>query len=155
MLSKFPFPFSFPRAPFLSFSEIFPLGFVTFFSLAFQSLDRDSLLPGVLIITSSVPSRGLLMESYALGFIQEFSACCSRDSRKVSHNWYWSKNHKRGFSWALGLAGRGCWLSICPPWGSVWCEFARHFDELRGEEVDLSSWGAGPFVQTTLIRFLV
>lgn len=94
VLYEFPFPFSFPQVLFLSFSEIFPVGFASFLFLAFQSLDRDFLLPGVLIITSSVPSHGPLMEACTLGFIQEFSFCCSRDSRKISHNWYWSKNNK-------------------------------------------------------------
>lgn len=83
-----------------------PQGFVSFFPLAFQSLDRDSPLPGVLIITSSVPSYGLLMESCALGFLQKFSVCCSQESRKSSHNWYWNKNNKAlGFSWAAGRLG--------------------------------------------------
>lgn len=100
------------RRYFLVSLKYFPQDLPLLSPPAFQSLDRDSPFPGVLIITSSVPSHGLLMESCALGFLQEFSVCCSQESRKSSHNWYWNKNNK---FFGLFLSSSTGWEGLLSP----------------------------------------
>ena len=71
------------------------------FSVTFQSLDRDSLFPEVLIITSSVPSHGLLSESYTPGFIKEFSiAAPETEERVLTSGIGGTTTNVEGFSWA-------------------------------------------------------
>lgn len=141
MISKFPFPFSFPRALFLSFSEIFPLGFVSFFcsiSKFGQRLFASWSFNNYILCAQSWPVNWVIHTRLHKGI---FCSLLLRQKKEFSQEVLeeQQQTHRAFPGQHDWLGGVGWWLFVYPSWGSVLCELDLRFYELRGEEVE-QSW---------------